>query len=753
MSNLIQDVPDKGLVPLARAIDSKVAEPRPRPFDPNLDALRMPAFAPDMNVATGDASVPLSHYYWLFKRHRWHILFIVLAATLSAIAISSQMTPIYEATVTIDVDRQTPTGVIGQESTRSMINDSDQFLATQVKLLQSDSVLRPVVARYKLPLRKPSRWRPLKPFNEQQRRDAPVALDGLRVSRPPNTYLLLVSYRSADPKLAANAVNSIATSYLDHTYNIRYQASLGVSRFMEKQLEELRAKMESSSSALASFERELNVINPEEKTNIISARLLQINQEFTAAQADRVKKESAWRSVEGGSAAAAHVSSQGQAMGKLEERLSEARQKLSEVQVHFGLNHPEHRRATAQVSELERQLAVLKTNIGQRVQVEYQEAVNREQMLERQVKEAKGELDRLNARSFEYQNLRREAEADKKLYEELVRKIREAGINSSFQNSSIRIADPARTPLEPVAPNLLMNAGLAFLASLVLTIGAILLLDALDNTIRDPEQVKMALGTEVLGTLPEVKTWKHRIGLATAPDTNTALVKSAKDGYQSMGGYEESIRTLRNSILLTNFDRNLRSLLITSAQPSEGKSTVAAHFALAHAMSGAKTLLIDGDMRKPSVHRRFSLENTIGFGCFLQGKAPIEELIQPSKVHEKLDILTAGPPTRRPDDWMRGRMDKIVDELLVLYDFVVLDAPPLLGFAEPLEMATSVDGVIVVTRAGNTGRKQVASVIEMLTKLRANVLGVVLNQVNKSMSESYSYYSYYGKYYAAKDSA
>lgn len=747
MSNLAQDPQNKGLVPLARAVD-----PRGRYLEIPPEPLRGTAFIPEMaTTAAADGSVPLSHYYWLFKRHCWHILFIVMTATLAAVAVSSQMTPVYEATVTIDVDRQTPTGVIGQDSTRSMMNDSDQFLATQVKLLQSDSVLRPVVDRYKLPLRKPSRFRLLKPFSEQQRKDAPVALDGLKVSRPPNTYLLLVSYRSTDPKLAANTVNSIASSYLDHTYNIRYQASLGVSRFMEKQLEELRAKMEGSSGALAQFERELNVINPEEKTSIISARLLQINHEYTASQAERVKKEAAWKSVEGGSSAAAHVSSQGQSMDKLEERLGDARQKFSEVQVHFGANHPEHRRASAQVAELERQLAALKTNIGQRVQVEYQEAVNREQMLERQVRDAKGELDRLNARSFEYQNLRREADTDKKLYDELVRKIREAGINSSFQNSSIRIADLARTPLEPVAPNLLLNAGLAFFFSFVLCLGGILLLDALDNTIRDPEQVKMALGTEVLGTLPEVKTWKHRIGLANTPDTSTALVSSVKDGYQTMGGYEESIRTLRNSILLTNFDRNLRSLLITSAQPSEGKSTVAAHFALAHAMSGAKTLLIDGDMRKPSVHRRFNLENNVGLGGFLQGKAPIEELIQASQVHEKLDILTAGPPTRRPDDWMRGRMDKIVEELLELYEFVVLDAPPLLGFAEPLEMATSVDGVIVVTRAGNTGRKQVASVIEMLTRLRANVLGVVLNQVNKSMSESYNYYSYYGKYYAAKD--
>ncbi len=722
-----------------------------RALELTMDPVRVPLMAAERSQPNAETVVPLAHYIWLFRRNALRIGLLVLAATLGALAISMQMTPVYEATVTIDVDRQTPTGVIGQESTRSLTNDSDQFLATQVKMLQSDSVLRPVVQRFHLPLRKPSRFRLVGKYTEQQQNDAPMVLDGLKVSRPPNTYLMLVSYRSTDPRLASETVNAIAHSYLDHTYNIRFQSSAGLSRFMEKQLDELRIKMESSSSALAKFERDLNVINPEDKTNIISARLLQINQEFTAAQADRVKKEAAWRSVEGGSTAAAQVSSQGETMRKLDERLSEARQKLSEVQAHYGSNHPEHRRSQAQVTELERQLTLMNTNIQQGVNVEYEQALNRERMLDRQVKDAKTELDQLNLRSFDYLNLRREAEADKKLYEELVRKIKEAGINSSFQNSSIRIADLARTPLEPVSPNLLINTGLAFILSLLLAFVGALAADALDNTLRDPEQVKNSLGVEVLGTLPEVKTWRHGIGLAKVGEPMGALMKSSGDGYKTFGGYEEAIRTLRNAILLTNFDRNFRSLLVTSAQPAEGKSTVAAHLALTHALQGSKTLLIDGDMRRPSVHRRFGIENNLGLGGYLQGKAQLRDLIQPSMASDKLSILTAGSPTRRPDDWLQGRMDKIIEDLLEDYQLIILDAPPLLGFAEPLEMATSVDGVVVVTRAGKTSRKQVASVLEMLTRLRANVLGLVLNQVNKSMSDSYSYYGYYGKYYAEKD--
>ena len=209
-----------------------------------------------------------------------------------------------------------PTGVLGQEAMQSATNDADQFLATQVKLIQSDSVLRPVAQRYKLlEAEGADAQGTVKPADAE---DAPVVLKKLKVSRPPNTYLLLISYRSPDPRLAADVANAIAQSYLEHTYNIRYRSSASLSAFMEKQLEELKAKMERSSAALAQFERELNVINPEEKTSILSARLLQLNTEYTNAQADRVRKEAAYKSVRGGTLEAVQVSTQGESLGKID---------------------------------------------------------------------------------------------------------------------------------------------------------------------------------------------------------------------------------------------------------------------------------------------------------------------------------------------------------------------------------------------------------------------------------------------------
>src|SRR5271157_3993775 len=300
------------------------------------DVYRAPGFASEPDTAA--VPVPLSHYLWILRRNWWRILLFVACSVTATVVVSSRLVPIYESTATVDIDRQMPSAIIGQESTRTVANDSDQFLATQAKLIQSDSVLRPVAEQFRL-LNWEAEGSDTALSRTQDAEEAPVLLKNLKVTRPPNTYLLLIGYRSTDPRLAANVANGIAHSYLEHTYNIRFKSSASLSAFMEKQLEELKAKMERSSAALAQFERELNVISPEEKTSILSARLLQLNSEYTNAQADRVRKEAAYKSVAGGSLEAAQVSTQGEALKRLSERLDETQQKFAEIKAHYGPNH------------------------------------------------------------------------------------------------------------------------------------------------------------------------------------------------------------------------------------------------------------------------------------------------------------------------------------------------------------------------------------------------------------------------------
>src|SRR6202522_172002 len=226
----------------------------------------------------------LSQYLWVVKRHRWKLVGFVVFSVIATVIVSKRLTPLYESTAVIDIDRQTPAAVLGADSTSAANSvDVENYLTTQEQIVQSDAVLRPVVEKYQLmtpALRRLANDKLL----SSRLKDAPIKLPALKVTRPLHTFLLLISYRSPDPQLSADVVNEIARSYIRHTYDIRYQAASQMTGYMEKQLEELKAQMERSAGALANLEQDLDVINPEEKTNVFFARLLHLDNDLTAAK-------------------------------------------------------------------------------------------------------------------------------------------------------------------------------------------------------------------------------------------------------------------------------------------------------------------------------------------------------------------------------------------------------------------------------------------------------------------------------------
>lgn len=342
----------------------------------------------DADEDAEEANLPLAQYIWILRRYRWRISGAVAAVVLATLVLSERLTPIYESTATVDIDRQSPAGVVGDDANRSAPNDSDQFMATQIKLVESDAVLRPVDEQFQL-RKQEGQPAALSPREEA----APVTLQQLKVTRPPNTYLMQIGYRCADPQLAADAANAITQSYLERSYEIRLRSSASVARFMERQIEELKAKMERSSRALNEFERELDVINPEEKTNILSARLLQLNTEFTNALSERLKREAEYQSVSGGSMEAALAAPQGEALRKLAEHRNEAAEHFAEVKSHYGANHPEFRKAEAQVQQVNAATEATRQQIAERTAIGYREAQGHEAMVGGAVKMAKIDIE------------------------------------------------------------------------------------------------------------------------------------------------------------------------------------------------------------------------------------------------------------------------------------------------------------------------------------------------------------------------
>lgn len=698
-----------------------------------------------------DEPVPVSHYLLVLSRQKWRILLFTALCGLVALFFSLRVTPLYQSVTLIDIDRNGDLEAVGADPRKAAPGNPEQFIATQIRLIQSDAVLRPVVHKHNLPLEQAEPWFvPARTGDASARNMAPAVLKHLKVTHPPQTFLIYIQYRSPDPKLAAQVANEIAQSYIDHVFRIRYESSQTLSAFMERQLEELRGKMERSNAALAAFERELNMIDPEERTSIISSRLLQLNAEFTLAQAERVKREASFRALSQGSMEAATMSQHGQRLQDLERRHQELLESFAKIKQHYGPNHPAYVSAKAELDQVKAAQEAATASVQRQIGLGFEEAVQREELLDKELRATKVEFDRLNASSFQYKTLKREADADRKLYEELVAKTKQATINAGFPSTAIRIADLARPAYAPITPNIQMNVLLALVFGLVVSVGASLLSDTLDTTVRDPEVVSSMLGSDVLGMLPRIRGRRGQLipsMFLGGGDTSQALVRSGDMPHRSVMEYQESVKTLHASLMLADMDQRLRTVMVTSASPSEGKSTVATTVALSHASTGKKVLLIDGDLRRPSIADKLSISSREGLVDVCLRGAAWRDLIHPLAELSNLHVLVTGACNRRAIDQFAVVLADLLAEASTEYDLVIVDSPPILGFPEPLHMASLVDGVLVVALAGSTNRKALQLALNQLRRIGAHTLGVVMNGSTRENQSGY-YYHHYGSHYA-----
>lgn len=704
-------------------------------------------------------ALALSHYFWLFRRYAWRIALVVAIAMGLAALYCIRVQPVYEATARIAIDPHTPSSGIGQQESFAGPSDIDQVMATETQLIQSDEVLRPVVLKFHLPLagetQAPTQqW----PHGGDGAADgigeAPVALPHLSVTHLANSLLIDIHYRSTDRRQAAAVANAIAQSYIAHTIEGRARASVGVSQFMEEQISQLKQKMDDSSLALAGYEREMGVINPDEKVSILTARVLQLNTQYTSAEDDRINKEAEYRELHSGatptpavplSGAALEVSSQAAALSRQEQQLHDAEEKLAIAKTVYGPNYAEYKRAANDVAELNRQYQLMRTDISKRIEVSYRESLAREAMLRNALREAKDESDHLNAHSAQYQELKREAEANTSLYDELYQKIKEAGINAGIESSSIRIADMARPPAFPIFPNKTLLIASAGIFSFLFSLLAIVILDLADKRLRDPDQVMRLTGMQVIGILPDVRAFPayHRpLAMADGariPDERRAEI--VKQWLSSEEHYRESIASLLSTLLLSRSAGSLRSLLITSASTADGKSSCAAHLAAEHSHLGKKTLLIDADMRSPFHHGFFGLNNEAGVYSAIRKQASLSEIRQRVVGSANLDVVVAGPSNPEVFRHVGRAVSELLRQaLLDGYDLVIVDAPPMIGLTEPIEIACLTGGVLVIGDARHTHRQDVSSLYATLDRVRANVLGIVLNRFCPDMGSSQRQY-------------
>jgi succinoglycan biosynthesis transport protein ExoP len=684
---------------------------------------------------------PLAFYTQIVRQHWLMILLLSSALTALVIVACAFAPPVSVGSAMIAIDRQAAPETIGGD--RLLSTGDDQFMATQQSLLRADTILRPVAERYNLlerehQLRRYWFWR-YSAAREAAIKGAPINLRHLTIERSPNTYLLIITYKDKNPQVAADVANAIADSYLREIFETRIREAGRLTSSMERQLIDLKQKMETTHTALMAYQRDLGTADPEQKTSVLVARLQALNTENSAAEADRIAKEAVYREAKDGSLPEVEVSSQSSDLSHDVENLQAAKANLATVGATYGDHHPEYLKAEAQADEARTALDESRQNVSTRIAVDYRQTLARERMLTAAVAETKQQVDDLTAQSFDYLQLKHEADTAERVYEDLFAKIKQSGINSELQNNIIRLADSARPAARPIFPNWPMIVGLSmafFSLSCAAWVGSA---ELTDGSAKEGEAVQEAFGIPVVCALPRVANMELRLALGA---DGMRLAGTRWRNLQN-GFFDEGVRHLRGYLMLSVQAKAPHSVLITSALPGEGKTSLAIALAMVSAEQGKRTLLIDGDLRQPSIERLVRLDPDAGLAEVLAQRNHWRDATRPVVSRPNLFVLGSGLPLPLALALIGPQIRAILAQATKEFDLVVVDSPPLLGCAETLELAAATEVTVLAVRSGHTTMKSLGTTVETLRRVNVPIAGIVLNQSAIATDATYKAYARY----------
>ncbi len=728
-------------------------------------------------------------YLRVIRKRRWTILTIFFVLFAVVLIGTLKQKPIYRAKALLEIQKENPNILTAQELF-ALETVSDTYLETQYKVLKSDALARRVINQ--LSLDRLDEFTPPKPWWSRSKgktgpgpqtfavggaseRDPDAYQstlerfqDQLGVSPVRRSRLVEISFDSQDPNLAARVVNTLASSYIDQNLEVRWEATQKASEWLSQQLLDLKAKLEKSEDELQKYARANGLLFLETEKgnaeNIVNERLRQLQEELTKAQAARYEKESLYRLVQAGDYGSLPGVFENKLMQDLTVRLAELKRDYAQLATTFNPDYPRVKQIQSQINEIEAVLERERKRAAQRITNDYLAAVRRENLVRQASGEQQKQANTIAERSVQYNILKREAETNKQLYQGLLQRLKEAGVSAGLKASNIRIADPAEPPKKPVKPIILLNLALAVVSGLGLGVGVAFLQEHLDNTIRNAEDVERFLRVPALAFIPSVESLNGRRGGVYGLFERGKSLASGREGPpsalatrwhridlegQQHSALSEAFRSLRTSVLLSTAGRPPSSILITSAQPGEGKTTIAANLAISLAQLGQRVLLIDADMRRPDIYKLFDRDNA-GLVSHLTGQQQWRAMVHPTGLGG-LDALFCGPVPPNPAELLSSeQMRTLVREAAAEYKFVVLDSAPLLNVADSRILARLVEGVILVVKGAATPRELVQRAESYARDVGGNVIGIVVN--NLDVRNSDYYYQYYrSDYYEPRD--
>jgi polysaccharide biosynthesis transport protein len=716
----------------------------------------------------------LREYLRVLIKRKW-VVIASLALIFGVVAIATlRTTRIYDAAGSIAISKTDPAMLNLNNPSNGSADYSDPTdLDTEVSILRSDLLALQVIKQLNLDKQPefggsgeaPSQSLELTTDAIQPDSAKTTALletfkGNLRVTLRPNTRVIDIHYKSSDPELAARVVNTLIRTYIEQNFKTRFESTMQASDWLSKQLVDLQMKVETSQEKLVQYQKEHEILGIDEKQNIITSKLDELNKELTAAESERMEKESIYRLVQSGdpdTAAAAAVGSTAGAgrtsstsglLEKLREQQADLKIQVAQLGTQFGPSYPKVAQLNSQLKEVEAQIQIEMTKVVSRVRSDYLASLQRENMLHAAMDKQKQEANRLNESAIEYSLLRRDLETNRTLYEGLLEKLKEAGVTAGLRSTNIRPVDEARVPTAPAEPNVPRNLTFALALGLTTGIGLAFLLEGVDNTVRTPEQAQVISALPSLGMIP--------LGSRTGTDSSTKrslLVASSREvvelvtQWRPQSQMAEAYRALRTSLLLTSLGAPPKVILVTSALPQEGKTTTSINTAIVLAQKGTRVLLIDADLRRPTIHKTLGMGPKTGLSNVLTGNATLQQTMVRSTILPSLWVLPAGTPPPNPAELLAStNMRDVLAELREQYDHIVVDTPPTLSVTDAVVMSTRADAVVLVIRCGQTTKQALRRARDILAQVNARVSGVLLNAVDLASPDYYYYYEYQGKY-------
>lgn len=711
--------------------------------------------------AEEQSMIDLASYWRLAMKHRWLIAGCFFAALVFGAAVTLLMTPVYTAHATLQVDREAARVFSDEEGTpRENMMQGEEFFQTQYGLLRSRSLAERVIASLGLANSNeslagmgieapPPGGTAASQAEARQTAVLRTIQANLSVSPVRGSRLVAVAYDNPDPVVAARIANGFAENFIQSNLDRKFESSSYAREFLEERIVQTKERLETAERQLVAYASNQQIISVGEPSenggesggsrSLTSNNLVALNNALAQARAARVTAEERWRSARMSSLMTLPEVLENSSVQRLTEQRAvldaEYQQKLSVYQP----DYPEMVRLRAQIDEADSQIQTIASNIRASIQSQYEIAANQERSLQTQVSGLTADVLDLRDRSIQYNILQRELDTTRTLYEGLLQRYKEVGVTGSLTANNISIVDMATPPREPSKPNMLLNLALSALLGLGLGVLAALVLEALDETLATPDDVEKKLGVSVLGVTPFLE--KGETPLEALADIRS--------------GFSEAYYSLRTALQFSTPDGAPSSLLVTSARPAEGKSTTAYAIALNLARVGKRVLLVDGDLRNPSMHRVVGVENERGMSNLLSGSADLAGVVKPTR-QENLFFIPCGPLPPNPAElWGGDRLRQFLAETRNNFDHVVIDGPPVLGFADSPMLAAAVNGVLFALESRGTRRGQARGALKRLQVGRAHLLGAVLTKFStKSAAYGYGGYDYaYDYHYGAEPEA